>query len=82
MGLPGGWELVAILAIVVLLFGGKKIPELAKGIGSGIRNFKKAVKEDDNEETTVAANEKTEQIKASEKTEEKSEAKSSDTTKA
>lgn len=82
MGLPGGWELVAILAIVVLLFGGKKIPELAKGIGSGIRNFKKAVKEDDKEETTVAANEKTEQIKASEKTEEKSEAKSSDTTKA
>ena len=82
MGLPGGWELVAILAIVVLLFGGKKIPELAKGIGSGIRNFKKAVKEDDKEETTVAANEKTEQIQTSEKTEEKSEAKSSDTTKA
>ena len=82
MGLPGGWELVAILAIVVLLFGGKKIPELAKGIGSGIRNFKKAVKEDDKEETIVAANEKTEQIQTSEKTEEKSEAKSSDTTKA
>jgi len=84
MGLPGGWELVAILAIVILLFGGKKIPELAKGIGSGIRNFKKAVKEDDKEETTttVAANEKTEQIKSSEKTEEKSEVKSSDTTKA
>lgn len=42
-------QLLIILAIVVLLFGAKKIPELAKGIGSGIKNFKKAVKEDDEE---------------------------------
>ncbi len=36
-----------VLAIVVLLFGAKKIPELAKGFGQGIRNFKKEMKEDD-----------------------------------
>ena len=47
MGMPGGWELVLVVGIVVLLFGGKKIPELAKGLGKGIKDFKKAVKEDD-----------------------------------
>lgn len=45
--IPGGLELVLILAVVLLLFGGKKIPELAKGLGQGIRNFKKSVKEDE-----------------------------------
>jgi sec-independent protein translocase protein TatA len=39
-------HLLVILAVVVLLFGGKKIPELAKGLGEGIRNFKTAMKED------------------------------------
>ena len=48
---PSIWQIVLILVIVLLLFGGKKIPELAKGLGSGIKNFKKAVKEDD-ESTT------------------------------
>ena len=47
MGIPSGMELFIILGIVVLLFGGKKIPELMKGVGSGIKNFKNAVKEDD-----------------------------------
>ena len=42
MGLPGGQELIVILVIVILLFGAKKIPELAKGLGSGIKEFKKA----------------------------------------
>jgi len=42
-------ELVVILAIAVLLFGGKKIPELAKGLGEGIRNFKTSLKGDDDE---------------------------------
>ena len=38
-----GWpEIVAILAVVLLLFGAKKLPELAKGLGSGIKEFKKA----------------------------------------
>ena len=37
-------ELLVILAVAVLLFGGKKIPEVAKGLGEGIRNFKDALK--------------------------------------
>lgn len=49
--MPGGIELAVIVGVVILLFGGKKIPELAKGIGKGIKDFKSAVKED---ETTVA----------------------------
>jgi sec-independent protein translocase protein TatA len=42
-------ELVVILVVAVLLFGGKKIPEVAKGLGEGIKNFKNALKTDDNE---------------------------------
>ncbi|MEO7143734.1 MAG: twin-arginine translocase TatA/TatE family subunit [Bryobacteraceae bacterium] len=43
IGMP---ELLVILAVAVLLFGGSKIPELAKGLGEGIRNFKQAIKDD------------------------------------
>jgi len=42
-------ELVVILVVDVLLFGGKKIPEVAKGLGEGIKNFKNALKTEDNE---------------------------------
>ncbi len=52
MGIPSGMELFVIVAVVVLLFGGKKIPELASGLGKGIKNFKNAVKDD--EPTTTA----------------------------
>lgn len=41
IGMP---ELLVILGVAVLLFGGKKIPEVAKGLGEGIRNFKTALK--------------------------------------
>ena len=47
MGIPSGMELFVIVAVVVLLFGGKKIPELASGLGKGIKNFKSAVKDDE-----------------------------------
>jgi len=47
MGMPGGTELLIIFGIVVLLFGAKKIPELAKGFGKGIKNFKAEMKEVD-----------------------------------
>ena len=40
-------ELMVILGIAVLLFGGKKIPEVAKGLGEGIKNFKTALKGED-----------------------------------
>lgn len=50
---PSVQQLLIILLIVVLLFGAKKIPELAKGLGSGIKNFKKAVKEDEEETANV-----------------------------
>ena len=39
----GPMELLVILAVALLLFGGKKIPELAKGLGQGIKNFKEAL---------------------------------------
>ena len=46
MSMPSGMELLVILGIIVLLFGAKKIPDLAKGIGQGIKNFKKEMSED------------------------------------
>ncbi|MDF0714789.1 twin-arginine translocase TatA/TatE family subunit [Muricauda sp. 334s03] len=47
LGMLGPWQIVLIVAVVVLLFGGRKIPELMKGLGSGIKEFKDATKEDD-----------------------------------
>ena len=44
IGMP---ELLVILAVAVLLFGGKKLPEVAKGLGEGIRNFKQALKNEE-----------------------------------
>jgi len=54
MGMPSMPELLIVLAIVVLLFGAKKIPDLAKGMGRGIKDFKKAIKEDDEEPKEIA----------------------------
>lgn len=49
MGMPSGTELLIIFGIIVLLFGAKKIPDLAKGLGKGIKNFKAEMKEVDEE---------------------------------
>lgn len=76
MGMPGGMEWVLIALVVLLLFGGKKIPELAKGLGSGIKNFKKAVKEDDTEEVATADKKDEIEKKAEATTEENKETKS------
>ena len=46
----GPWQIVLIVVIVLLLFGGKKIPELMRGLGSGIKEFKNASKDDTKEE--------------------------------
>ncbi len=43
----GPWQVVLVAVVILLLFGGKKIPELMKGLGSGIKEFKKGVKDDD-----------------------------------
>ncbi len=75
MHMPSGMQLLVIVLIVLILFGGKKIPELAKGLGSGIKNFKKAIKEDDNEE--VAENKPTETDKKAEIPKQKEETKNS-----
>ncbi|MCE3036957.1 twin-arginine translocase TatA/TatE family subunit [Helicobacter sp. faydin-H20] len=58
------WHWVIVLLVIVLLFGAKRIPELAKGLGSGIKNFKKAIKEDDEEEMEEIENKKQEKITA------------------
>lgn len=49
LGMVGPWQIVLIVALVLLLFGGRKIPELMRGLGGGIKEFKDAVKEDDKE---------------------------------
>jgi sec-independent protein translocase protein TatA len=46
LGAIGGTEWIIIIAVVVLFFGGKKIPELMKGLGSGIKEFKNAAKDE------------------------------------
>ena len=47
LGLPGGTEFLVIGLAILLLFGGRKIPELMRGLGGGIKEFKKASKDDD-----------------------------------
>ncbi len=44
-----GWEWIILAMLILLLFGGKKIPELMRGLGKGIRSFKEGMKEVDNE---------------------------------
>lgn len=46
LGMIGPWQIVLIVVIVLLLFGGKKIPELMRGLGSGLKEFKDASRDD------------------------------------
>jgi sec-independent protein translocase protein TatA len=50
LGVIGAPQVIIILVVILLLFGGKKIPELMKGLGSGIKEFKKASQEDEKKE--------------------------------
>jgi len=59
MGIPSMPELLIVLVIVVLLFGAKKIPDLAKGMGRGIKEFKHAMKDESTEDTKLSAKEET-----------------------
>jgi sec-independent protein translocase protein TatA len=61
----GTQEILLIAVVALVLFGGKKIPELAKGLGEGIRNFKQSVKEEDKKAEDVKAEaKKAEETKA------------------
>ena len=48
LGMIGAPQIILIIAVVLLLFGGRKIPELMRGLGSGIKEFKNATKEEEN----------------------------------
>jgi len=58
LGMVGPWQWIIIGLAILLLFGGKKLPELMKGLGGGIKEFKKATKEDDDEEDKKVENKK------------------------
>jgi sec-independent protein translocase protein TatA len=54
LGIPGVWQIVLLVFVILLLFGGRKIPELMKGIGQGMKEFKNATivdEEEDKEKT-------------------------------
>jgi len=69
MGMPSGTELLLIFGIIVLLFGAKKIPDLAKGLGKGIKNFKQEMKEVDEVDVEAPKKvEKSEEVASSEET--------------
>jgi sec-independent protein translocase protein TatA len=57
-GSLGIWEILLIIVVIALLFGGKKLPELGKGLGQGIKNFKNAVKGENKEEGEKSKDEK------------------------
>lgn len=56
LGMVGPWQVIVIVAIILLLFGGKKIPELMKGLGSGIKEFKDATKEESSQASSKSNN--------------------------
>ena len=56
IGMPSGGSWIIIAIAILLLFGGKKIPELMKGLGGGIKEFKKASKEEKKEEKVEEGN--------------------------
>lgn len=56
LGMIGPWQIILIIAVILLMFGGKKIPELMKGLGSGIKEFKDATKEEDTKDSKSDSN--------------------------
>ncbi|MEE9554095.1 MAG: twin-arginine translocase TatA/TatE family subunit [candidate division Zixibacteria bacterium] len=74
ISMPGGGELIIILVIVLILFGAKRIPEIAQGLGKGIREFKRSVKEVQSEiDTNDTPDRRLEEKKEKEKPEKKDE---------
>lgn len=58
LGMVGPWQIVLIVGLVLLLFGGRKIPELMKGLGQGMSEFKKAKEEAEKEDKDTSSEEK------------------------
>lgn len=58
LGVIGPWQIVLIVAVVLLLFGGRKIPELMRGLGGGVKEFKNAIKEDENDTDSSSSDKK------------------------
>ena len=58
IGMPGLWEWIIIIAIILLLFGATKLPKLGKGLGEGIRNFKSGITGEENEKDETADKDK------------------------
>lgn len=50
LGMVSPWQILVIVAVILLMFGGKKIPELMRGLGSGIKEFKDATQEETNKD--------------------------------
>ena len=48
----GGWEILIIVFVILLLFGGAKIPELMKGLGKGVKSFKEGLKDDEKDDAS------------------------------
>lgn len=57
MGWMGPWQVVLIVAVLLLMFGGKKIPELMRGLGRGVKEFKDGAKGEDSSSTKPAEKE-------------------------
>jgi sec-independent protein translocase protein TatA len=59
----GVWQIVVVVLLVLLLFGGRKIPELMRGVGQGMQEFKKATADNDDDEIIVDDTEDTKKVK-------------------
>jgi sec-independent protein translocase protein TatA len=59
----GVWQIVVVVLLVLLLFGGRKIPELMRGVGQGMKEFKKATADEDDDEVIVDDTEDSKKIK-------------------
>ncbi len=51
LAMPGIWSMALIVIAILLLFGGKKIPEMMKGLGTGVKEFKKGISDNDDEDS-------------------------------
>lgn len=63
LGMPGPWELVLIILVLLLIFGGRKIPEIMKGFGKGIKEFKEATGKGDNKEDKEESKDENQSLK-------------------